>query len=268
MAVFETKDIRTVAVAGHGPTGKTTLLEHLLFVSGAIPQAAKTGTNKTVSDSAPEEIEHHISIYSTLANTVWNNGAGKEVCINLWDTPGASDFVGEVISAFRASEMALMLVDGRAGVQIETVKLWRDLDRRAKPRLVFINHVDDEKSESSEIVKKLHAQFNVETCQVTIPMGEGASFKGVIDVLHNKAYLVPGDGEKEKASEVPAEYAEQAKLALGVLAGAAAEGDDDLLVKFIDEGELTADEIVVGLTKAFAANRSEERRVGKECRSR
>src|SRR5574344_139687 len=255
MAVYETKDIRTVAIAGHGQTGKTTLLEHLLFVSGAIPQAAKTGSNKTVSDSTPEEIEHNISIYSTLANTVWNNGAGKGININVWDTPGASDFVGEVISAFRASEMALMLVDSRAGIQIETVKLWRDLDRRAKPRMVFINHIDDDKSGSAEIVKNLHAQFNVETCQVTIPMGEGASYKGVIDVLHNKAYLVPGDGEKEKASDVPAEYAERVKTALGVLAGAAAEGDDDLLVKFIDEGELTADEIVAGLTKAFAGNK-------------
>jgi len=255
MAVFETNDIRTVAVAGHGQTGKTTLLEHLLFVSGAISQAAKIGTGKTVGDSTPDEVERHISMYATLANTVWKSAAGTTASINFWDTPGSSDFVGEVISAFRSSESAVMLVDGRAGIQIETVKLWRDLDRRAKPRLVFINHIDDEKSDMSAVSKNIHAQFNVEICPVTIPMGEGASCKGVIDVLHNKAYFVPAQGEVEKASAVPAEFAENVKTAVGVLAGAAAEGDDDLLVKFIDEGELTPEEIVAGLKKAYAGNK-------------
>ncbi|MFA6936929.1 MAG: elongation factor G [Treponema sp.] len=255
MAVFETKDIRTVAIAGHGQTGKTTLLEHLLFVSDAISSAGKTGTGKTVSDNTPEEFERHISIYSSLANTVWNSQNNEKIEINFWDTPGASDFSGEVISAFRASEMALMLVDGTAGVQIETVKLWRDLDRRAKPRFVFVNQIDDDKSDFDSISKNIHSQFNVETCSVTIPIGKGASYKGVIDVLNNKCYLVPQEGQKENASEIPAEYNEEVKNALGVLAGAAAEGDDDLLVKFIDEGELTKDEIIKGLKKAFAENK-------------
>ena len=189
MAVFETKDIRTVAIAGHGQTGKTTLLEHLLFVSDAISSAAKTGTGKTVSDNTPEEFERHISIYSSLANTVWNSQNNEKIEINFWDTPGASDFSGEVISAFRASEMALMLVDGTAGVQIETVKLWRDLDRRAKPRFVFVNQIDDDKSDFDSISKNIHSQFNVETCSVTIPIGKGASYKGVIDVLDRKSVV-------------------------------------------------------------------------------
>src|SRR5574344_1701349 len=255
MAVYGTNDIRTVAVAGHGQTGKTTLLEHLLFVSGAIPQAAKAGSGKTVGDTSAEEVERHISLYATLAHTDWKDSAAKEIGINFWDTPGSSDFVGEVISAFRASESAVMLVDGRAGVQIETVKLWRDLDRRAKPRLVFVNHIDDTKCNFDSVVKNLHAQFNVETCPVTIPIGSGESCRGVIDVLNNKCYYVPADGEIETSCDVPGEFAEQVKGALGVLAGAAAEGDDDLLVKFIDEGELTVDEIKFGLKKAFGANK-------------
>lgn len=255
MAVFETNEIRTVAIAGHGQTGKTTLFEHLLFVSGAIPQAAKAGSGKTVGDTSAEEVERHISVYATLGHTTWKNSSAKDIGINFWDTPGSSDFVGEVISAFRASEMAVMLVDGRAGVQIETVKLWRDLDRRAKPRVVFINHIDDEKTDVESVVKTIHSQFNVETCPVTIAMDNGAACKGVIDVLENKCYLMPNDGEVEHASVVPEEYGSAVKEALGVLAGAAAEGDDDLLVKFIDEGELTSDEIRYGLRKAFAANK-------------
>jgi elongation factor G len=255
MTVFETNKIRTVAIAGHGQTGKSTLLEHLLFVSGAITQAEKVGSGKTVSDTSSEEIERHISVYSTLAHTTWKDSSLKDIQINFWDTPGSSDFVGEVISGFRSSEMAIMVVDGRAGVQIETVKLWRDLDRRAKPRIIFVNHIDDEKSNFESIKKNIHAQFNVETCPVTITMGEGNDCKGIIDILNNSCYVMSEEGQIEKKNEIPAEYSDKVKDAMGILAGAAAEGDDDLLIKFIDEGELTIEEIKFGLKKAFAANK-------------
>lgn len=255
MTVFETNKIRTVAIAGHGQTGKSTLLEHLLFVSGAITQAEKVGSGKTVSDTSSEEIERHISVYSTLAHTTWKDSSLKDIQINFWDTPGSSDFVGEVISAFRSSEMAIMVVDGRAGVQIETVKLWRDLDRRAKPRIIFVNHIDDEKSNFESIKKNIHAQFNVETCPVTITMGEGNDCKGIIDILNNSCYVMSEEGQIEKKNQIPAEYSDKVKDAMGILAGAAAEGDDDLLIKFIDEGELTIEEIKFGLKKAFAANK-------------
>ena len=131
---FATNKIRNISIAGHGQTGKTTLLEHLLFVGGILQKAETTESGKTVSDYTPEEIEHKISIHASLSHINW-----KENNINIWDTPGSSDFVGEVISAFRSSEIGLMLVDGRSGAQIETIKLWRELDRRNKPRVVFIN---------------------------------------------------------------------------------------------------------------------------------
>ncbi len=245
---FTTANIRNVAIAGHGQSGKTTLFEQLLFASGVIAKTEQAGTGKTVSDYTAEEIEHKISIYSALAHAQWN-----DKLINFWDTPGSSDFVGEVISAFRSSEMALMLVDGKNGVQIETIKLWRDLDRRNKPRMVFINRTDDQRTNVEAITKDIHDKFNVEVCPVTIPMGSGSSYKGVIDVLRGKALAASGKIETE--SEIPAEYAEIYKNARGVLAGAAAEGDDELLIKFIDEGELTQEEIVAGLKLAFENNR-------------
>jgi elongation factor G len=247
---YETRAVRNVALAGHGQTGKTTLLEQLLFYAGSIPAAALVESGKTVSDSAAEEIKRHISIYASLSFIEYKN-----TVINLWDTPGSPDFTGEVISAFRASETALMIVDARTGAQIETVKQWRDLDRRNKPRMVFVNHADDPRADVTSATHDIHEKFNVEVCPVTIPIGTGSEYKGVIDVLHGVAYMKPEAGQKETAQEIPADYDEAYKTALGVLAGSAAEGDDDLLVKFIDEGELTTDEIIFGLKSAFAANK-------------
>ncbi len=247
---FETKNIRNIAIAGHSQTGKTTLLEQLLLAAGVLDKAAAAESGKTVSSSSPEETLRHISIYSYLAHLERN---GK--LVNVWDTPGASDFTGEVISAFRSSEAALLLVDSRTGAQVETVKLWRDLDRRCKPRMVFLNRVDDARGNAMAAVQDLHDKFNVEICQVTIPMGTGPSYKGVIDVLHGRAYFKDASGREGAGAEIPAEYADAYKSARGILMGSAAEGDDDLLVKFIDEGELTDEEIMTGLKAAFAANK-------------
>lgn len=247
---YSTTQLRNISIAGHGQTGKTTLFEHLLFVGGAIPKAESVASGKTVSDNTPEEIQRKISIHASLANVAW-----KDRLINIWDTPGSSDFNGEVTSAFRASGLAVMLVDARSGAQIETIKLWRDLDRRNKPRLVFLNHCEEDRSDVEASIQDIRKKFSAEVCAVTIPMGVGADFKGVIDVLHNKAYLVPAEGKTEEAIDIPAEYKDAYEEALGVLAGAAAEGDDDLLVKFIDEGELTPEEIIAGLKIAVANNR-------------
>ncbi len=247
---YSTTQLRNISIAGHGQTGKTTLFEHLLFVGGAIPKAESVASGKTVSDNTPEEIQRKISIHASLANVPW-----KDRLINIWDTPGSSDFNGEVTSAFRASGLAVMLVDARSGAQIETIKLWRDLDRRNKPRLVFLNHCEEDRSDVESSIQDIRKKFSAEVCAVTIPMGVGADFKGVIDVLHNKAYLVPAEGKTEEAIDIPAEYKDAYEEALGVLAGAAAEGDDDLLVKFIDEGELTPEEIIAGLKIAVANNR-------------
>lgn len=247
---YSTTQLRNISIAGHGQTGKTTLFEHLLFVGGSIPKAESVASGKTVSDNTPEEIQRKISIHASLANVPW-----KDRLINIWDTPGSSDFNGEVTSAFRASGLAVMLVDARSGAQIETIKLWRDLDRRNKPRLVFLNHCEEDRSDVEASIQDIRKKFSAEVCAVTIPMGVGADFKGVIDVLHNKAYLVPAEGKTEEAIDIPAEYKDAYEEALGVLAGAAAEGDDDLLVKFIDEGELTPEEIIAGLKIAVANNR-------------
>lgn len=243
-----TKDIRNIAIVGHGQSGKTSLLEHILFLTGKITEAQPVSSGKTVCDYTSEEIERKISIYASLVHTEWNNAT-----FNFWDTPGASDFSGEVILAFRSAENALMVLDGRSGVQIETIKYWRNLNERNKPRMVFVNKLDDTRSNYDTCIKDVHTQFDTEVFPVTIPIGSGADLIGVVDVLHGKAYKYGGKGEEE--IPIPDDMKVAYETARGILAGAAAEGSDELLVKFIDEGELTDAEIAEGLKLAFAQNR-------------
>ena len=139
----ETKEIRNVAVVGHNGTGKTSLVEEMLYYTGAIAKAEKVDSGKTTSDYTEEEISRKISVHTSLSSVQWN---GKT--INILDTPGTADFVGEAICSFRTAEAAIMVVDGRDGAQIETIKLWRRLDQRKKPRAVFINKMDKERANS------------------------------------------------------------------------------------------------------------------------
>lgn len=245
---YATDKIRTVTVAGHGQTGKTTLVERLLFGAGVIQRPETIESGKTTSDFTPEEIDRKISIYASLVHLPW-----KETLINIWDTPGSSDFSGEVITAFRASELAVILIDARQGVQIETIKLWRNLDRRNKARVLFVNYLDDDRADFEKSVQDVHSQFEADVCPVTIPMGSGSSFRGVINVLTGKAYEVVDD--KETEVPIPEEFTAEYERAREVLAGAAAEGDDDLLVKFIDEAGLSDEDMIRGLKLAIKDNR-------------
>ncbi|MFW5729654.1 MAG: GTP-binding protein, partial [Spirochaetota bacterium] len=245
-----TDAIRNVAVAGHGTTGKTTLVEHLLFAGGAIPKAETVESGRTTSDYFPDEVENGFSIHTTLTHLTWE---GHKV--NLLDTPGASDFVGEVVAAFRAAESAVVTVGAKSGVQIETIKLWRRLDNRNMPRLVFVTKMDEDRADFDHAMNDLGEKFDKTFVPVVIPMGSGADFTGVIDLLHMKAYMTPGDGKTEEAVDIPDEFKDAAAAARSALMEAAAEGDDDLLTKYLEEESLTDEEIFTGITEGLRANR-------------
>ena len=247
---FATEKIRNIAIAGHVGTGKTTLVEQMLFTGDVIPKFEPVDSGRTVSDFAQEEIERKLSIHTSLTHLKW-----KDVKINILDTPGSGDFVGEVVSAFRTCECGLMVMSGRAGVQIETIKLWRRLNNRQKPRLVYINRMEEEHSDFSKVLQDIKDKFQSNIVPITVPMGAGGNFKGVIDIVENKAYLMSPDGKKETASDIPAEFAAEAEDYRMKLLESAAEGDDALMEKFFAEETLSPEEIRLGITKGLGANK-------------
>jgi elongation factor G len=214
---FTTDLIRNIAIAGHGGTGKTTLFERLLFASGSITRAETLESGKTVSDFTPEEIDRKISIHAAMAHVERN---GKK--INIFDTPGSSDFSGAVILSFRASEFVLLTVSGQTGVQIETVKLWRGLGDGNKPRGIFITRLDGERANFDNSLADIEEKFKIKPVPITIPMGNGADYKGVIDVLGGKAWFAQADDSLEKEGPIPAEFEDAVNAAKEGLVEAAA----------------------------------------------
>lgn len=246
---FPTNAIRNIAIAGHGGTGKTTLFENLLYTGGTIPRPETVSSGKTVSDFTDEEVERNISIHLALGNTEWNNNL-----INIIDTPGASDFIGEVVAAFRTSESAVIVVGAKEGVQIETVKLWRRLNSRNKPRVAFINKLDTERADFDEPLADLRDKFDRTFVPITIPIAGAEGFRGIIDLIENKAYFIPGEA-KEEATDVPEDMKDGVEEHRMALIEAAAEGDDALMEKYFEEETLSEDEIRQGLKAAYADNK-------------
>lgn len=243
-----TEAIRNIAIAGHGTTGKTSLLERILARTGQISRAETVESGKTVSDFSEDEVKHQFSIHTALAHTTWNDKK-----INLLDTPGSGDFVGEVVTAFRAAESTLLLIGARSGVQIETIKLWRRLNERGMPRIAFVNKMDEERADFGAVIDDLRERFELPVVPVTIPMGAGSDFKGVINLIEMKAYLADGDGET--AVDIPEEYRDQAEEYHEAMIENAALGDDELTEKYLEEETLSIDEARKGLTEGLRDNR-------------
>ncbi|OQY33856.1 MAG: elongation factor G [Spirochaetaceae bacterium 4572_59] len=246
---YTTDTIRNIAVCGHGDTGKTTLCEQILFNAGIIDKAETVDSGRTVSDFTDEEIEKKISIHSSLSNVIW-----KDKKINIFDTPGASDFVGEVVSSFRAAEAAVMLVGGRSGVQIETVKLWRRLDARNMPRIAFVNKMEKTRADFFTVLEELK-DFKITAIPLTIPMGQAEEYQGVINLMSMKAYKKDGGGREENAIDIPEEYKEIAEEYHLKMIEMAAEGDDELTEKYFDQGTLSIEEAIKGLREGLFENR-------------
>lgn len=245
----DTRRLRNVAVVGHTGTGKTTLTEQLLFYSKSIPKPEKVETGRTVSDFTDEEIRRGISIRTALCHASWNDAK-----INLLDTPGSADFGGEVVAAFRAAESALLVIGAHSGVQIETLKLWRYLGDHNMPRMVFVNKVDRASSDFWEALDDLKDKFSVPFLPVTIPLGHDLDHRGVINLLDMKAYRLSDSGAPEVASEIPSEFLAEARKARVALIEEAAEGDEELLDKFVEAETLEIEDIKKGLREGLERN--------------
>jgi elongation factor G len=236
--VYSTDKLRNVVLLGHGSSGKTSLAEAMLFNTGAINRMGKVEEGTTVSDFDEEEIRRHISLNLSLVPCEW-----EEHKINVLDTPGYLDFVGEVTSAIRVADAGIVLVDAVSGVEVGTELVWQHADNRSLPRIVFINKMDRDNASFQNTLDALQEKFEGNFVPIQLPVGEQADFKGVIDLIEMKAYL----GEGSQIGEVPDDLAEASEEARMMLIEAAAEGDDELIVKYLDGEELTDSEIASGL---------------------
>ncbi|OQY38356.1 MAG: elongation factor G [Spirochaetaceae bacterium 4572_7] len=245
----DSASIRNIAICGHGDTGKSSLCEQILYNAGVIQKAESVDSGRTVSDYTEEEIERKISIHLSISNVLWKNKK-----INILDTPGISDFTGEVIAAFRATESAVVLFGSRSGVQIESVKLWRQLDKRKMPRIAFITKMEKSRADFFGVLDQIK-DFDITCIPITIPMGEAENYQGVINLLNMKAYLKSNDGDEKKAVDIPEEFKDLAQQYHEKLIEAAAEGDDALTEKFFDEGTLTIEEAIKGLREGLFENK-------------
>ncbi len=238
MKEYTTEFIRNIALVSHSSAGKTMLAEALLHFSGATTRLGHIEDGTTVGDFEEEEIRRRISLSTAVIPVEYKNYK-----INLLDTPGYTDFVGEVISALRVADSAILLVDAVSGAEVGTEIAMGYCDTFHLPRLLVINKMNRENANFHKALESVQAISENRLIPVQLPWGEKADFKGVLDLLSMKAYAGVGD----KAQDIPAEFADEVETARMALIEAAAEGEDALLEKYLESGELTAEEILRGL---------------------
>lgn len=239
MADYQTSDIRNMALMGHGSEGKTTLTEAMLFAAGIVDRQGRVEDGASTTDFDPEEVKRKISISAAVAPVDW---AGKN--LNIIDIPGYFDFIGEMMGPLRVVETAVIVVGSVSGMAVGTEKAWTYAGKSKVGRMFVINQMDREHANFSKVAEQLRGAFGSSVVPMLLPIGEGAGFKGVVNVLENKAY--EGVGKALKEVPVPAAMSGQIKTALEELTEAAASADDELMMKYLDEGELSYEELLTG----------------------
>ena len=244
MRVYASKQLRNVAILSHGGAGKTSLTEAMLYDAGHTTRLGKTEDGTTVTDYLPEEIKRQVTVNTTLAPVEW-----KDCKINILDSPGYADFIGEVKSAVRACDGVLLVVDGVGGIEVMTEVHWDDVDEKNIPRFIFVNKLDRENANFYSVLDDMRETFGNRIVPMTLPIGSEDDFSGVAHVLQKKAYRY----EDSKAVEisVPEEMEEDLDKYFETLMEAAAEGDDELLMKYLDGEILSEEEVYQGLLQGI-----------------
>ena len=242
MKEYSTPNIRNIALASHSGSGKTMLAEALLYFTGAITRQGEINAGTTVSDFQDEEKRRGISISTSVIPVEYNNNK-----INILDTPGYTDFVGEVISALRVVDGVIIPVDSVAGAEVGTELAWSYADDFNLPRFVLINMMDRENANFQKALESARQMTSLRLLPLQLPWGEKADFSGVIDILDNKAYK--GDGKE--SVDVPDEFHDQVEELRMEIIEAAAEGNDELLMKYLEGETLSEEEIISGLKNAI-----------------
>lgn len=244
MKSYSTEKIRNLALVGHSSSGKTSVCEALLFKSGVTNRLGKVDDGNTVTDFEKEEISRKVSISTATAVTSW-----KDFKINLIDTPGYFDFSGEVYSALRASEAALVVLDAQNSIEVGAEKVLKYTESIELPRIIFVNKMDKENVNFAKVVSDLHIKFGKKVIPFTLALGEGENFKGIIDVLNKKAYEYKGFERVEVP--IPEIRIEEVNHVYDTIVEVVAETDDELMEKFFNEEEFSHEEFLKGVTSAL-----------------
>ena len=246
MAQYGLENIRNLALLAHNGAGKTSLAEAILFNTKIINRLGKVSEGSTTSDYDPSEQKRGMSISLSMLPYIWQGSK-----INLMDTPGYPDFVGEVKSAIRVSEGAVIVVCASSGVEVGTEQVWAYCDTNNLSRIAYINRMDRENVDFTKVVDQIQSKFGRKCLPIQLPIGEHTTFQGVIDLLKMKSYT----GAVSKEGEVPAELSNEAKSLREKLVESIAETEDALLEKFLGGEELNPEELTKALTKAVAAGK-------------
>jgi elongation factor G len=242
MKVYPADRIRNVALIAHGGSGKTTLADAALFNTGAVNRMGRVDDGSSVVDTDPDELKRHMSLALKVVPLEW-----QETKINLLDTPGYADFVGEVKSALRVADGAVVLVTAEKGVEVGTELTWRYAEERKLPRMVFITKLDRENSSFDRALTSLREHFGKRIAPLHVPIGAEAAFRGIVDICANTAYTF-ADGKAIKGA-IPADMTDQIAAYREQLVEAAVESDDALMMKYL-EGEAISDDELCGAIKA------------------
>jgi elongation factor G len=247
MKDYSVEKIRNIALVGHGSSGKTSLAAAFLFDTGATGRLTKVDKGNTVTDYDPDEIERKISISSAVCFCEW-----KDHKVNIVDTPGYSNFLWDTKATLRAVDAAAVFVCGVAGVEVGTEKVWEMLEDHGLPRLIVINKLDRENANFGRALEAVQQFFGRQAIPVQLPIGEEKDFGGVVDLIEKKAYLFEKD-ESGKMSEgaIPAGLAGEVDRRYKELIEMVAESDEKLMEKYLEQGELSADEFRSGLKRAI-----------------
>jgi elongation factor G len=251
MRVFDSSDIRNVALIGHGHSGKTSLASALLYTAGATDRYLKVDEGNTITDFDEEEVYRKLTITSAVAAFPW-----QKAKINLLDTPGYNIFLNETRSTMTAADASVLLLDGVAGVEVSTEKVWQFAEEFKLPCALLVNKLDRERSSFERVVEGVGTTFGRGAVPVHLPLGSEKNFSGIIDLIRMRSFCYkPGGDGKGKDAEIPTPYEEAATKAHEALVEMVAEGNDELMEEFFETGTLPVEHIITGLQQAVRERR-------------
>ena len=251
MKIYEGAEIRNVGLVGHGHSGKTSLAAAFLYTSGATNRLTRADEGNTITDFDDEEVGRKLTISTGIAYVEW-----KKTKINLLDTPGFNIFLNDTKAALAAADSVMLVVDGVAGVEVQTEKTWDFAQEFGLPRAFVVNKLDRERASFERALESVNNFFGRAAVPVHLPIGSERDYKGIVDLIRMKAYIYANDGDgKARESEIPADMADAAKAAHEALVELIAEGKDELMEEFFAEGTLPVEHIVSGLREEMAEQR-------------